>query len=147
MGNNRNADLMGHQIAQFSLIVVLAAGMLSCRPERERQARPPAGTTLDVRALDTDGDGRILFRGRVVENMRGCEVDAACILRIEVDGVQTSVVYHWGEWPPCENAAAIRQGEEVGEGELIEVHAGIRNGDDLTTCTSSEFYIRRISGQ
>lgn len=92
---------MGHQIAQFSLIVVLAAGMLSCRPERERQAGPPAGTTtLDVRALDTDGDGRILFRGRVVENMRGCEVDAACILRIEVDGAQTSVVYHWGEWPP-----------------------------------------------
>jgi hypothetical protein len=128
--------------------MVLAAGMLSCSPERERQARPPAGTTtLDVVALDADGDRKILFSGRVVENVRGCEVDVACILRIEVGGLQTGVVYHSGEWPPCENPAAIRQGAEVREGELIEVYAGIVDGNELTTCTSSEFYIRRISGQ
>lgn len=140
--------LMGRQIAQLSPVVVLAAGMLSCSAERERQAGLPGGTTtLDVRALDADGDSKILFSGHVVENVRGCEVDVACILRIEVDGVQTSVIYHWGEWPPCDNPAAIRQGAEVSEGELIEVYAGIVDGDELTTCTSSEFYIRRISGQ
>jgi hypothetical protein len=139
--------LMGRQITRLSSVAVLAAGMLSCSPAREQQAGAPAGTTtLDVRALDADGDSKILFRGRVVENVRGCEVDVACYLRVAVDGLQTTVVYHSGEWPPCGNSAAIRQGEAVRKGELIEVNAGIVDGDKLTTCTSSEFYIRRISG-
>lgn len=134
---------MSRQIAQLSSVAVLAAGMLSCNPERERHRGQPADdTTLDVRALDTDGDSKILFSGRVVENVRGCEVDVACILRIDVDGLQTNVVYHFGEWPPCENPAATRQGAAVREGELIEVYAGIVDGDELTTCTSPEFYIR-----
>lgn len=140
--------LMGRQIVRLASVVLLVAGMSSCTPGRERHAGPPAGTTtLDVRALDDDGDSKVLFSGRVVENVRGCEVDIACILRIEVDGLTTSVVYHFGEWPPCGNAAAIRQGIDVIEGEMVEVYAGIVDGDELTTCTSTEYYIRRVSGQ
>jgi hypothetical protein len=128
------------------MATTLLAGLSSCAVEDPRPTGSPAGPdALDVRAVDHDGDGKVLLRGRVIDNVPGCEVDAACLLRLEVDGSVTSVVYHFGEWPPCENAAAVSQGTVTRKGERVEVHAGISEGNQLTTCTSSEFYIRPLT--
>ena len=102
---------------------------------------------MTIRALDTDADGRVVLRGQVVENSRACELDAACVLTVDVNGLQINVVYHFGEWPPCENEGAIRQGLEVHKGEWIEVYAEVSEGGDLVTCGSSDYYIRPSSNE
>lgn len=128
------------------MAMTLLAGLSSCTVEDPRPTSPPAGSdALDLPAVDQDGDGKVLLRGRVIDNVRGCEVDAACLLRLEVDGRVTSVVYHFGEWPPCEHSADAHQGTEARKGERVEVHARIIEGNQLTTCTSSEFYIRPLT--
>ncbi len=104
------------------------------------------GNALDLNALDADADGKVHLKGLVIQNLRGCDRDAACVLKVEISGFQTAVVYHYGEWPPCENTKAIEQGSDAVEGELVEVYAEIVKGGSLDTCPSAEYYIRRLPG-
>ena len=142
---NGNLFSMLQQLKLIALVVLPFLFIVSCSLGRDE----PVGQTdargfLNVRGLDTDGDTKIVIKGFVLENNFGCDVDVACFLRIEVEGLETSVTYHYGEWPPCENTSAIRQGLAALEGELVEVYAEIVDGDWLTTCSSSEFYIRSL---
>lgn len=133
------------QTRLFVFVSLVILGLMGCTRANDEQHRSTTKfQPLDVRARDNDGDGKVTLAGRIVENIRGCEIDVACVLIIEVDGFTTSVVYHFGEWPPCENIGASRHGEAVEAGEHVEVFAGIFEGDELTTCTSPEFYIHSI---
>jgi hypothetical protein len=85
-----------------------------------------------------------MFQGVILENDHGCEVDAQCVLRINVDGTEVKTVYHYGEWPPCENAGASEEGFGLVAGDRVEIHAGITDEGDLSTCGAMEFYIRKI---
>lgn len=136
---------MNWQTKILILLLLVIAGAASCTQRDNQEDHLTTNTkSVDLSALDTDSDGKVLLSGRIIENVRDCEIDVACFLFIDVDGLQTNVVYHFGEWPPCDNIDAIRSGEAVEEGELVEVYAAIDEGNELTTCTSSEFYIRRI---
>lgn len=139
---------MNWQTRAFLLITFVIAGIAGCAQRNNEEDRLTTSLQpVDVRALDTDSDGRVLLTGRIIENVRDCEVDVACLLVIDIDGFKANVVYHFGEWPPCDNIEAIRSGEAVEDGELVEVFAGIIEGNELTTCTSPEFYIHSIKEQ
>lgn len=85
----------------------------------------------------------LTVRGRVIENDLGCDLNVACFLRVETDGHEAVVLYHYGEWPPCSNEPAIRAGLLVGEGDTIEAFGIVgEEGGYLSTCESAEYYIR-----
>ena len=127
------------------LVVLLSACDQSGIQLGNTPATPsPTEVKAIIRALDTDGDGMIMFQGLVLENDRGCEVDAWCVLRISVDGSEFDTIYHYGEWPPCENIEASEQGFGVVAGDRVEIHAAITDDGDLSTCDRTEFYIKKI---
>lgn len=138
---------MTQQLGLVAVSLLLLVGIRSCALGGDQHAVPPAGySAVDVYALDADGDNEVQFTGLVLENVRGCEVDAACVLRIAVEGGEINVMYHYGEFPPCENTEAVRQGEAIEEGAQVEVYAGIVEGGELSTCDSPEFYVHEVSG-
>ena len=126
------------------VILLSACGRSGLQPKNPPVTPPPAEVKAAVRALDTDGDGTITFQGVVLENDHGCEVDGWCVLRIDVDGHEFDVVYHYGEWPPCQNNRASQQGFGIVAGDRVEVHAGITDDGDLSTCDKMEFYIKKM---
>jgi hypothetical protein len=126
------------------VILLSACGRSGLQPENLPATPPPAEVKAAVRALDMDGDGTITFQGVVLENDHGCEVDGWCVLRIDVDGHKFDVVYHYGEWPPCENTEVSGQGFRAVAGDRVEVQAGISDEGDLSTCDEMKFNIRKI---
>jgi hypothetical protein len=132
-----------------ALPIILVFFLSACsqsggQPDNTPPTLSPADVKVTVRALDTDADGTIMFQGVIVENNYRCEVDAQCVLRINVDGTEFNTVYHYGEWPPCANSEASEQGFRMVAGDRVEVHAGITDDGDLSTCDDKEFYIRKI---
>jgi hypothetical protein len=123
-------------------ILVACLVMSACFPAGEGEVTlPPVG---DLSRLDPDGDGEVTFQGVVVENNPGCEVDAACFLRVRLDGRAVTVLYHYGEWPPCDNGEAITQGFAVTEGDKVEIAGTISEGGAVSTCESNAYYIRKL---
>jgi hypothetical protein len=80
----------------------------------------------------------------VLENAKGCEVDVSCMLRVLMDGAVVGVVYHYGEWPPCQNSEAIEQGFAVVEGDQVEVYGALTESGEITTCDAKEYYIEKV---
>ncbi len=128
-------------IVSLALCLVMSA----CLPIGGNEATvPPAG---DLSWLDPDGDEAVTFQGVVVENNSGCEVDAACFLRVRVDGRAVTVIYHYGEWPPCDNGQATIQGFAVAEGDRVEIAGTISTGSEVSTCESEAYYIEKLAGE
>ena len=136
------------QLTLLLLSLLLVALSSSCSVGAADSDRPRRTIeSLDTRALDTDDDGKVIVRGLVIENDHGCRTDSLCLLRIETEGGEVAVIYHYGEWPPCPNTEAIRQGSQISEGDSVEVFAAIVEGGSLVTCESSEYYVRRLPSE
>jgi hypothetical protein len=138
-------------LSKSRYLLALAALLLitSCTPPDRDELNNPPGDDQPVSppmlsALDPDGDGQVTFQGVVVENNFGCEVDAACFLRVRIDSQAVTVVYHYGEWPPCENGEATLQGFEVSVGDKVEVAGTISDGSGVSTCESDAYYIKKL---
>lgn len=69
-------------------------------------------------------------------------------LIIDVDGHEVRVHYGGGEWPPCDNVAGLRQGEQTRVGDRVRVFAvaadGGAAGPQLDTCPSPDYAIEPI---
>jgi hypothetical protein len=131
-------------LAVIFVLLVSACGRFGPQEESDSTIPSSAEAKATIRALDTDGDGKIIVQGLVVANDRGCEVDVSCVLRISSNNSEFNVVYHYGEWPPCENAEATKQGFGVVTGDRVEVHGAITASGDISTCDSTDFYVRKI---
>jgi hypothetical protein len=75
-----------------------------------------------------------------------CLMDLGGVLTLAVGSNEVSVHYGGGEWPPCENPPAIRQGEDARLGMRATVHAEVADDDhfsgaDLDTCGSDAYSI------
>ena len=55
-----------------------------------------------------------------------------------------TVIYHYGEWPPCENSEATQQGFEVTPGDKVEIFGSVYEGDAISTCESEGYFYRNI---
>lgn len=77
--------------------------------------------------------------GRVIENIRACEVDAMCFLRIEFADTSIVVLYGTGERPPPHCSIPV----EVSNAAFL-----IRQGDVvdvvISLCGTDSYYLRRI---
>lgn len=102
-------------------------------------------TALKIESLHPNTDGEVKFQGSVMENDLGCEVDGLCLLRVLVQEQMVTVIYHYGEWPPCENGQATQQGFEISPNDQVEVFGSVYEENAISTCDSESYYIRKIS--
>ena len=135
----------------------LAACTLQTLTDEESQDGPtPDGersplygiTKLPAETTPGEGSGtpvieEQIIRGIVIENYLGCTYDLACILHIRVNGDTAAVVYLW-EWPPCLNEEAARAGMLLQEGDEVEAFVAVKEGGELTTCDSEDYYIKQL---
>lgn len=89
------------------------------------------------------GEERVVS-GVVIENSLGCEVDVACFVRLLSGEEEIAVIYHYGEWPPCNNVEAIHAGIALEKGDRVEVLGRIEEGGEFSTCESEAYYIRSL---
>lgn len=118
-------------------------------PSRGAIDTPPTNDPFVIRQvldiLDPDGDVR--FQGTVIENNPGCEADGVCFLQVRLDVYALMVIYHYGEWPLCDNVEATLQGFEVAKGDDIEILGMISEENIISTCESEAYYIRKVLKQ
>ena len=129
-------------------VIVAACGPLSTPTPTPEPISTPTATPKPAQAPLT-GDEAIMneekvIRGLVVENNLGCRVDALCYLRLLSNDQEILVVYHYGEWPPCLNEEAADQGEQLKEGEQVEVLGKVIGDGRVSTCDSPDYYIRKL---
>lgn len=109
-----------------------------------------AWTAADTRAAVQDElrllpDGYALVQGTVLENIRGCERDLPCALRLRVQGREVQLLYHLGEGETACPEALVRQGLAVQPGTPVQARgrhrlAGALHLVDL--CSAPDAYLR-----
>jgi hypothetical protein len=72
--------------------------------------------------LRVQPDGYALVQGVVLENIRGCERDLPCALRLRVLGQDVRLQYHAGEGGPRCPDALVRQGLAIRPGTPVRAH-------------------------
>lgn len=109
---------------------------------RDSAASGPGG------GLRGSTDGTIRLEGTVLENVRLCEIDAACWLVLDVGGRRYDVIYHPGEAGTCPNREAGDRGIRAEPGDRLAVFGAYErsgNGGTISTCPETRFYIRPAS--
>ncbi|GEM_PF-7075090 len=101
------------------------------------------GDAMNAAAL-TLGE-TVTLRGVVVENIQNCAVDGRCILRIDTTEGIRSVIYHYGEYPPCFNREAIQTGGEMQVGDQVEAVGMVVAQQAISTCESETYRITKVS--
>lgn len=76
--------------------------------------------------LRVQPDGYALAQGVVLENMRGCERDLPCALRLSVRGQDVRLQYHHGEGEARCPDALVRQGLAVAPGTPVRARGRYR---------------------
>ncbi|HEX9722060.1 MAG TPA: hypothetical protein VGA53_02245, partial [Candidatus Paceibacterota bacterium] len=84
----------------------------------------------------------VVVQGSILENHRGCAGDGLCYLRLLSDNREIRVVYHYGEWPRCINTNL--QTGELEDGDEVEVFGKVTAEYGLSTCDSTNYYIKKI---
>ena len=95
--------------------------------------------------LKRDSDGTATATGIVIENYRGCQVDAICYLQLRVGNKEVRVIYHPGEGENHINKTAYEQGAKAKKSAHIRAYGQYRRRgsiDIIETFGSDTFYIR-----
>ena len=88
-------------------------------------------------------DEETVIKGVVTGKNLGCHLDLPCFLRIIANSREIVVIYHFGEYPRCLNQAAVDFGEEAVVGDEVEVFGKVMAGNEISTCDSTDYYIRK----
>ncbi len=109
----------------------------------------PTGAAPSAAPLTTSSgltmDEETVIRGVVTVNYLGCTLDLPCFLRLLVNGQEIVVIYHFGENPRCLNQEAVDFGLEAMVGDEVEVFGKVTASDEISTCDSRDYYIRKES--
>lgn len=90
----------------------------------------------------------IKVQGTVVENYLGCHVDGLCYLTLQLfDDSEIKVTYHYGEFPPCKNTGSTFRAGLLENGDNVQVFGKTDSAGDISTCDSTEYYIKKIDQQ
>ncbi len=107
---------------------------------------PGAAARGEAGVLEINADGTARAVGVVIENDRGCEVDAVCRLVVDAGGRRIAVVYHEGEAVPCVNREAVRRGLALSSGDRVEAYGAYAGGGPtISTCPSESYYLRLVA--
>ncbi len=138
--------------AKMRLPAAVSTGQIPSQPPEPSEvptahvSTPVEQTSSPTRAVPPMNNEEIVG-GRVIENNLGCEMNAACYLRLLVDGDEIRIVYHYGEWPRCNNSETAREAIKIGVAAEVEVLGRWTELDGdrfLSTCDSPDYYIRVI---
>lgn len=104
-----------------------------------------AGVAAAQDELRLQPDGYALVQGTVLENLRGCERDLPCALRLRVQGREVQLLYHLGEGAAACPETLVRQGLAVAPGARVQARgrhrlAGAQHLVDL--CSAPDSYLR-----
>ncbi len=86
----------------------------------------------------------ITIQGIIIENNLGCRVDLHCYLRVRVGNQEIKVIYHYGEWPPCQNERTADEAEMLNIGQEVKVYGIITGQNEISTCDSQDYYVQRF---
>ena len=127
------------------LIVILPSGCDNFPGETENTEDKIWPVDQYLITPEDDNKGMVVkFEGVVIENDLGCEIDISCVLSLKVDDYTVKVIYHYGEFPRCDNDEASIQGMSLSEGDSVEVYAGFNEEGYLSTCESQGYYLKKI---
>src|SRR5215831_6281301 len=108
--------------------VSLTAG--GCREAPHPLSLAPA--TSDHLKVNSDGTANVT--GIVLENNHGCEVDAACYLRLQVEDKEVWVIYHPGEGEyRIANKEMLSRAAKVKQGAHVQAYGKHNKRDTLDT--------------
>jgi hypothetical protein len=108
-------------------------------------AHAPAGSADGDGQYQIDTDGTVRLSGRVLENVRRCDVDLSCYLVVRSGDREFEVTYAAAEGEPCENDDTARAGWAVRAGQTVAVYGSYTKGeprDRVSTCPRRDFYIK-----
>lgn len=126
------------------LLAVAAAGCWHTRPDSAQELGFAAGEERTIEGVVVENNVDVCMFPE--EHREPCIPASPGRLLVDVDGVVVSVMYHRGEGDECDNAAAIRQGEQTRVGTRVEAFALVRGSDRLflDTCPSPDYHITAL---
>ena len=137
--------------ALILLALVVAGGCWLLLQLPDRNPRPQEYETQISQALILNEDSETVVRGRVFNASRGCENGGPregredCLFVLQFNGLPLYVGYLYspgGE--SCLNSEAAHQGSLVRNGDEVEVFGEYYAVGSLSTCDSTDYYIRQL---
>jgi hypothetical protein len=128
----RNSSLF---LASITFLVA-AAGLIPTGCAATPNDAPPTPKLQTGQELELEGT--------VLENVRGCDRDLSCFLRLLTEAGQVSVVYAPGLGPSCPNSEAVDAGMRMNKGARVRVFARVTGASELSTCADERYFIESL---
>ncbi len=130
---------IGEAILLSATLLLLAACTTTSEPTQPEGATIPAITaTPEIAELPLKEE--VVATGLVAENVF-LPQDVGRWLYLQTDGGQIRVDYDYGECPPCLDKEAYRVGNELKEGDEIEVFGLVTERGVISVCDSLDYYL------
>ena len=135
-------------IMKIGILVLFLTVSLSPAGCREAP-HPISAAPLLSDQLIVNSDGTATVTGIVLENNHGCEVDAACYLRLQVKDKEVWVIYHPGEGEyRIANKEMLNRASRVKQGAHVEAY-GKHNKrgtlDAIEIYSSDTYYVHVLT--
>lgn len=131
---------------KIAVTILLFASCLTIARCNQAADPPRRAGSAPADRLQRESDGTAKAAGVVLENNRGCDLDVACYLQLQVGDIQVRVIYHPGEGDSHLNKDAYKEGSAATKGDHVEVWGRYskHDVDTIETFSSDAFYIRII---
>lgn len=141
-----SACLISNQKGFTPLIIILSLAILIIVAGGVYYLRSTAPKPLSTPVTSQFSEGQeVKITGKVLENNLGCTIDVECYLRLLSNGRELSVVYAPPRGMPCLNQQTSQQGIEIKVSDEVEVFGKIANENEIITCDSMNYYIKRLN--
>jgi len=128
-------------IVVVAAIIFIVGGFLFLR-----STSTPSRQDVSISSQFSIGE-EVVVRGKVLENVTACVVDADCYLRVEIEGNKIVVPYGYGrniDGRYCVEGS-VQEAFDVKKGSEVEISGIVISEAEISPCDSSSYYIRTLN--